>query len=96
MYQPPFELSDEMVCLVAEISESIGNLNTMMADNLPHPTLRKQNRIKTIQSSLAIENNTLSIEQVTAIIEGKRILSMKQGVGGQVAWVCLETKVACI
>lgn len=74
MYQPPFTLSDEMLSLVAEISESIGNLSAMMADSLPHPMLRKQNRIKTIQSSLAIENNTLSIEQVTAIVEGKRVL----------------------
>lgn len=74
MYQPPFTLSDEMLSLVAEISESIGNLSAVMADSLPHPMLRKQNRIKTIQSSLAIENNTLNIEQVTAIVEGKRVL----------------------
>lgn len=74
MYQPPFTLSDEMLSLVAEISESVGSLSAMMTDNLPHPMLRKQNRIKTIQSSLAIENNTLNIEQVTAIVEGKRVL----------------------
>ena len=46
----------------------------MMTDIAPHPILRKQNRIKTIQSSLAIENNSLTVEQVTAILEGKRIL----------------------
>lgn len=74
MYQPPFNISDEMLTLVAEISERIGGLNMMMANQHPHPLLRKQNRIKTIQSSLAIESNTLSIEQVTAIVEGKRVL----------------------
>lgn len=74
MYQPPFTISDEMLSLVAEISEKIGSLTIMMNNQLPHPLLRKQNRIKTIQSSLAIENNTLSVEQVTAIVEGKRVL----------------------
>lgn len=74
MYQPPFNISDEMLTLVAEISERIGGLNMIMDNQHPQPLLRKQNRIKTIQSSLAIENNTLSIEQVTAIVEGKRVL----------------------
>lgn len=74
MYQPPFTISDEMLTLVAEISERIGGLTMMMNGQQPHPLLRKQNRIRTIQSSLAIENNTLSIEQVTAIVEGKRVL----------------------
>lgn len=74
MYTPPFTITDEILTLVAEISEAIGGLNAMMSDNLPHPMLRKQNRIKTIQSSLAIENNSLTIEQVTDIIDGKRIL----------------------
>lgn len=74
MYTPPFTITDEILTLVAEISEAIGGLNAMMASEAPHPMLRKQNRIKTIQSSLAIENNSLTIDQVTAIIEGKRIL----------------------
>lgn len=63
-----------MLNLVANISEAIGSLNAMMAAEHPHPMLRKQSRIKTIQSSLAIENNTLSIEQVTDIVEGKHVL----------------------
>jgi Fic family protein len=61
------------VNLIAEISEKIGML-TAFSDNPLHVQLRKKNRIKTIQSSLAIENNTLTIDQITAIIEGKRIL----------------------
>lgn len=74
MYTPPFTVTDEILSLVSEISEAIGSLNILMGDNIPHPMLRKQNRIKTIQSSLAIENNSLSLEQVTAIVEGKRVL----------------------
>lgn len=74
MYTPPFNITDEILTLVAEISESIGGISALMADDLPHPMLRKQNRIRTIQSSLAIENNSLTIDQVTAIMEGKRVL----------------------
>ena len=59
--------------LVADIAEQVGQL-TATTDNLPAPHLRKENRIKTIQSSLAIENNSLSVEQVTAILEGKHVL----------------------
>ncbi len=72
-YVPPFTVSDEITTLVADIAEAIGHL-TAIAETQPTPQLRKLNRIKTIQSSLAIENNTLSIEQVTAILEGKRVL----------------------
>lgn len=73
MYIPPFTLTDEIMSLVADIAELIGKISAT-AEQLPAPHLRKENRIKTIQSSLAIENNSLSIEQVTAIIEGKRVL----------------------
>ncbi len=72
-YIPPFSLTDEMMSLVANIAELVGHLSAT-TEQLPAPHLRKENRIKTIQSSLAIENNSLTIEQVTAIIEGKRVL----------------------
>ena len=72
-YLPPFTLTDEITNLVIEIAELLGSLS-MNNDDLPNPRLRKQNRIKTIQSSLAIENNSLSVEKVTAIIEGKHVL----------------------
>ena len=72
-YVPPFTITDEITTLVAEISEMIGELS-VTTENLPSPKLRKQNRIKTIQSSLAIENNTLSVDQVTDILDGKRVL----------------------
>ena len=72
-YTPPYHITATAVNLIAEISEKIGML-TAFSDNPLHVQLRKKNRIKTIQSSLAIENNTLTIDQITAIVEGKRIL----------------------
>ena len=73
MYIPPFNITDEITSLIADIAEKVGHLSAT-ADHLPAPHLRKENRIKTIQSSLAIENNSLSVDQVTAIMEGKRVL----------------------
>lgn len=72
--QPPFEITNTMVTLVSEISELIGKLSARnpLATN---PTLRRTNRIRTIQGSLAIEQNTLSIEQVTAVLNGKQVLA---------------------
>lgn len=72
-YTPPFQLTHNMMRLVAEISESIGNW-TAVNDHDLVPQLRRENRIRTIQASLAIEQNTLTLEQVTAVIEGKPVL----------------------
>ena len=72
-YKPPFEITAKAINLISEISEKIGII-TALSDNPFHVELRKKNRIRTIHSSLAIEQNTLSIEQMTAIIEGKRVL----------------------
>jgi len=72
-YRPPFEITAKAINLISEISEKIGII-TALSDNPFHVELRKKNRIRTIHSSLAIEQNTLSIEQMTAIIEGKRVL----------------------
>lgn len=73
IYEPPFTLTNKIVNLVAGIGEEIGRFQ--FRDKLiPNPRLRRENRIKTIHSSLAIENNTLDIEQVTAIVNGKRVL----------------------
>ena len=72
-YKPPFHITDKIINLVADISEQIGRINVLSHGNM-NPHLRKANRIQTIHSSLAIEHNSLSFEQVTAIIEGKRIL----------------------
>lgn len=73
-YTPPFELTNEMVDLVAEIAQKVGAIKA--TDSFPaSPQLRRQNRIRTIHSSLAIENNSLSFDQVTAVIEGKHVLA---------------------
>ena len=71
-YKPPYSITPAILRLVAEIGEAVGRLSVALSD--PHPRLRKENRIRTIQASLAIENNTLTVEQVTAVIAGKRVL----------------------
>ncbi len=71
-YQPPYTITPAILNLVAEISELIGRY-TMLAEQNLTPRLRRENRIRTIQASLAIENNTLTLEQVTAVIDGKRV-----------------------
>ena len=72
-YKPPFHTTDRMTTLIGEISEQVGRIIVLQGGTIK-AHLRRENRIRTIHSSLAIENNTLSIEQVTAIIDGKRIL----------------------
>ena len=71
-YQPPFTITADIVNLVADISQQVGKLDASLLN--ASPQLRKQNRIKTIAGTLAIEGNTLSEEQVTAIVEGRRVL----------------------
>lgn len=73
MYKPPFEITSKIIELISNISEKIGEINYLQ-NNPYHIRLRKENRIKTIHSSLAIENNSLSLKQITAIIDGKHVL----------------------
>jgi Fic family protein len=70
--KPPYDISPAILKLVASISEKIGEVNARYLVKT-NPELRKQNRIKTIHSSLQIEGNTLSEEKITAIIENKRV-----------------------
>lgn len=72
-YKPPFHMTDRMTSLIAEISEQVGRI-TVLQEGTVSPHLRRENRIRTIHSSLAIEHNSLSLEQVTAILDGKRVL----------------------
>jgi Fic family protein len=74
-YQPPCTITPKIVHLIADISELIGRWSVASDEQLS-PQLRRGNRIRTIQASLAIENNTLSVEQVTAILDGKRVLGL--------------------
>ena len=78
-YIPPYEITDEMLELVSEIMENLGKLSGVNElEKLPR--LRRVSRIKSIYSSLAIENNTLSIEQVTDVINGKRVLAPQKDI----------------
>ena len=72
--KPPFEITNPMIDRVAEIAELVGKLSasSFLSTN---PTLRRSNRIRTIHGSLAIEQNTLSLEQVTAVLNGKHVLA---------------------
>lgn len=72
-YNPPYTITNKIVDLIAGISELIGHITVTSGLN-NNPKLRRANRIKTIQASLAIENNTLTVEQITALLNGKRIL----------------------
>lgn len=72
--KPPFEITNSMIDLVAEIAELMGKL-TSTSQLSSNPTLRRSNRIRTIYGSLAIEQNTLSLEQVTAVLNGKQVLA---------------------
>ncbi len=75
----PYRITGKILKLVASISEKIGVINAVHLSK-PATELRKKNRIKTIQSSLEIEGNTLSIEQITALIENKRIIGPKKDI----------------
>lgn len=73
-YKPPFHLTDEMISLTSEISVAVGTAEILHKERI-NPHLRRENRIRTIHSSLAIEQNSLSLEQVTAIIDGSMSLA---------------------
>ena len=70
----PFEITNAMIDHVAEIAELVGRL-TSTNQLSSNPTLRRTNRIRTIHGSLAIEQNTLTLEQVTAVLNGKQVLA---------------------
>lgn len=72
-YSPPYTITVDILSQVAAISEKIGRLEALDEAALS-PSLRRSQRLRSIQSSLAIENNTLTLEQVTAVLAGKRVL----------------------
>lgn len=71
---PPFDITAVILDEIAEIAELVGHVNALQGMSA-NPTLRRANRIRTIYSSLAIEQNTLSMEQVTAILNGRRVIA---------------------
>lgn len=72
--KPPFEITNSILDKIAEIAELVGRVSAT-SGLTTNPTLRRTNRIRTIYSSLAIEQNTLSLDQVTAVLAGKRVLA---------------------
>ena len=72
--KPPFEITNSILDKITQIAELIGQVNAASGMSM-NPTLRRTNRIRTIYSSLAIEQNTLSLEQVTAVLNGKHVLA---------------------
>lgn len=77
--KPPYDISPKILKLISSISEKIGEVNANYLSK-QSPQLRKQNRIKTIHSSLQIEGNTLTEEQITALIENKRVIGPEKDV----------------
>ena len=77
--KPPYDITPRVLKLISSISEKIGEVNATYLSK-QSPQLRKQTRIKTIQSSLQIEGNTLTTEQITALIENKRVIGPKKDI----------------
>jgi Fic family protein len=77
--KPPYEITSSILKLITSISEKIGEVNANLL-NRPSPKLRKQSRIKTIHSSLKIEGNTLTEEQLTALLDNKRVTGPQKDV----------------
>jgi Fic family protein len=79
LYKPKYDNTDKILSLVAEIATRVGVLSVQSGME-QNPKLRRINQIRTIHSSLAIENNSLSLDQVTAILDGKRVLAPPQDI----------------
>jgi Fic family protein len=77
--KPPYSITPRILSLLASISEKLGEIKASHLQT-PRAELRKSNRIKTIQSTLEIEGNTLSIEQVTAVINNKRVIAPQKDI----------------
>lgn len=74
---PPFSITPEILRFVGEIERLIGRIEGFEQPK-PQPHLRKANRVRTIQGSLAIEGNALDLDQVTALLEGRRVIGRKE------------------
>ncbi len=77
--KPPYDITVTILKLTTSISEKLGEVKAYFLDR-PSPNLRKQNKIKTIHSSLKIEGNTLSEEQITALLDNKRVIGPKEDI----------------
>jgi Fic family protein len=72
--KPPYEITGKILQLITSISQKTGEISSAHISR-PPAELRKKNRIRTIQASLEIEGNVLSEKQITALLEGKKIIA---------------------
>lgn len=77
--KPPYDLTPTIIKQITTIAQKLGEVNASYL-NKQKPQLRKENRIKTIHSSLQIEGNTLTEEQITALLENKKIVGPKKDI----------------
>ncbi len=77
--KPPFTLTPNILNNLGRIERLIGRIESLNQPT-PQPFLRKSNRVRTVQGNLAIEGNTLSLEQVTALIDGKTVIGKKNDI----------------
>jgi len=77
--KPPYDITSKILKLITSVSEKIGEISANLIDR-PSPQLRKQNKIKTIHSSLRIEGNTLTLDQVSAIIENRKVIGPRKDI----------------
>jgi len=77
--KPPYEITPKILKFITLVSERVGEINANLLNN-PSPKLRKQNRVKTIHNSLKIEGNSLTEQQITAIIENKRVVGPEKDI----------------
>ena len=77
--KPPYDITSEILKSITSISEKIGAIHANLLDS-PSPLLRKQNRIKTIHNSLKIEGNSLTEDQITAMLEDKRVIGPEKDI----------------
>ncbi len=77
--KPPYEVTNTILKLITSIAEKIGEVNAAHLHK-PSPALRKRNRVKTIKASLEIEGNTLTEDQITAIVGNKRVVGPEKDI----------------
>lgn len=77
--KPPYEITNRILFLYGQITEALGQCKSLLLVK-PEARLRKQNRIKTIHSSLSIEGNTLGLDHVTALSENSHVIGPKKDI----------------
>jgi Fic family protein len=77
--KPLYEITSRILHFISSISLKLGEVNANYLQR-QSPQLRKQNKIKTVRSSLQMEGNTLTVDQVSAILENKRVIGPQKDI----------------